>query len=73
VSPPISNFAFLRPHDAQLVQLGVKAERYFRDDPATAVIKLRSRAFKPGPFVPPPEPVDATRRCGRKSPPSSAA
>lgn len=42
--PPISNFIFLTPHDAQLVQLGVKAEQYFRDDPGTAIIKLRQFA-----------------------------
>jgi type I restriction enzyme R subunit len=35
-----SNFAFLSVHDAQLVQLGALAERYFRDDPDTAIFKL---------------------------------
>jgi type I restriction enzyme R subunit len=39
-----SNFAFLSVHDAQLVQLGVLAERYFRDDPGTAIFKLRQFA-----------------------------
>jgi type I restriction enzyme R subunit len=34
---PASNFAFLKVHDAQLVRLGALAERYFRDDPATAI------------------------------------
>lgn len=38
VSP---NFAFLKAHDLQLVQLGSQAERYFRDDPNTCLIKLR--------------------------------
>jgi type I restriction enzyme R subunit len=41
---PTSNFAFLGVHDAQLAQLGALAERYFRDDPGTAVIKLRQFA-----------------------------
>jgi type I restriction enzyme, R subunit len=36
-----SNFAFLSAHDAELVQLGGLAERYFRDDPTTAIFKLR--------------------------------
>ena len=38
VSP---NFAFLRVHDAQLVKIGTLAEKYFRDDPVTCLIKLR--------------------------------
>jgi type I restriction enzyme, R subunit len=41
---PTSNFGFLSVHDAQLVQLGALAERYFRDDPATAIFKLRQFA-----------------------------
>src|SRR5215471_10827232 len=41
---PTSNFAFLSVHDAQLVQLGAVAERYFRDDPGTAILKLRQFA-----------------------------
>jgi hypothetical protein len=41
---PTSNFAFLAGHDSQLVQLGALAERYFRDDPATAIFKLRQYA-----------------------------
>src|SRR5437870_5406658 len=41
---PTSNFAFLSVHDAQLVQLGALAERYFRDDPGTAIFKLRQFA-----------------------------
>jgi type I restriction enzyme, R subunit len=41
---PASNFGFLKAHDAQLAQLGALAERYFRDDPATAVFKLRQFA-----------------------------
>jgi type I restriction enzyme R subunit len=39
-----ANFAFLTVHDAQLVQLAALAERYFRDDPATAIFKLRQFA-----------------------------
>jgi len=35
------NFAFLQPHDLQLVRLGSLAERYFADDPNTCLIKLR--------------------------------
>jgi type I restriction enzyme, R subunit len=36
-----ANFGFLRPYDAQLVRLGALAERYFRDNPSTCLIKLR--------------------------------
>ena len=36
-----ANFWFLGLHDAQLVRLGALAERYFRDDPNTCLIKLR--------------------------------
>ena len=36
-----ANFGFLGQHDAQLVRLGALAERYFGDDPSTALIKLR--------------------------------
>jgi len=39
-----SNFAFLGVHDRQLVRLGGLAERYFRDDPSTAIVKLRQFA-----------------------------
>ena len=39
-----ANFGFLRGQDAQLAQLGALAERYFRDDPGTAVFKLRQFA-----------------------------
>ena len=39
-----ANFDFLRPHDPNLVRLGGLAERYFRDDPSTALIKLRQFA-----------------------------
>ena len=38
---PSANFAFLAQHDVQLVRLGALAERYFRDDPNTCLIKLR--------------------------------
>jgi type I restriction enzyme R subunit len=41
---PASNFTFLATHDPQLVQLGALAERYFRDDPGTAIFKLRQFA-----------------------------
>jgi type I restriction enzyme R subunit len=41
---PTSNFAFLGVHDPQLVQVGALAERYFRDDPGTAIFKLRQFA-----------------------------
>jgi RimJ/RimL family protein N-acetyltransferase len=36
-----ANFDFLGSHDAQLVRLGGLAERYFKDDPNTCLIKLR--------------------------------
>ena len=35
------NFRFLSPYHAQLVRLSALAERYFRDDPNTCLIKLR--------------------------------
>src|SRR4029078_11049616 len=41
---PAGNFTFLKAHDVQLVQLGALAERYFRDDPGTAIFKLRQFA-----------------------------
>jgi type I restriction enzyme, R subunit len=41
---PTSNFAFLTVHDPQLVQLAALAEQYFRDDPGTAIFKLRQFA-----------------------------
>jgi type I restriction enzyme, R subunit len=41
---PTSNFSFLSAHDPRLMQLGAFAERYFRDDPGTATIKLRQFA-----------------------------
>jgi type I restriction enzyme, R subunit len=41
---PTSNFAFLSRHDTRLAQLGALAERYFRDDPGTAIFKLRQFA-----------------------------
>jgi hypothetical protein len=47
---PTSNFAFLSVHDAQLRQLGALAERYFCDDPGTAIFKLRQFAE----LLPPP-------------------
>jgi len=39
-----ANFDFLRSHDVQIVRLGALAERYFRDDPSTCLIKLRQFA-----------------------------
>lgn len=39
-----ANFDFLRPHASNLVRLGGLAERYFRDDSSTALIKLRQYA-----------------------------
>lgn len=36
-----TNFACLQSHDAQLVRLGMLAERYFPDDPNTSLLKLR--------------------------------
>lgn len=39
---PVSpNFAFLNSHDSQLVRLGTMAERYFKEDPVTCLMKLR--------------------------------
>ncbi len=40
----MSNFAFLLVHDEQLVRLGILAERYFPEDPNTAMLKLRQFA-----------------------------
>lgn len=39
-----ANFGFLSVHDAKLTTLGGLAERYFRDDPSTAIFKLRQFA-----------------------------
>ncbi len=39
-----TNFAHLEQHDAQLVRLGMLAERYFADDPNTCLLKLRQFA-----------------------------
>lgn len=39
-----TNFAHLQQHDEQLVRLGMLAERYFPDDPNTALLKLRQLA-----------------------------
>lgn len=39
-----SNFQFLSAYDAQLVRLGALAERYFKEDPNTSLIKLRQFA-----------------------------
>ena len=40
-APVSANFGFLGRHDALLISLGALAERYFADDPVTALIKLR--------------------------------
>jgi type I restriction enzyme R subunit len=42
--PVTDNFVFLSIHDARLVQRAALAERYFRQDPATAIFKLRQFA-----------------------------
>src|SRR3984885_12638585 len=42
--PGTSNFGFLEGHDARLANFGAQAERYFRDDPPTAIVKLRQFA-----------------------------
>ncbi|MER8803069.1 type I restriction-modification system endonuclease [Mesorhizobium sp. M0998] len=39
-----SNFLFLTVHDQRLATLGALAERYFQDDPSTAIFKLRQFA-----------------------------
>ncbi len=39
-----SNFDFLKTYDEQLVRLGALAERYFKEDPNTCLIKLRQFA-----------------------------
>ena len=39
-----ANFGFLSVHDTRLPQLGALAERYFHNDPATAIFKLRQFA-----------------------------
>ncbi len=66
-----ANFEFLRKYDAQLVRLGALAERYFKDDPNTSLIKLRQfgellaqlTAAKAGLLASPEEPqADLLRR-----------
>lgn len=39
-----SNFAQLQQHDAQLLRIGMLAERYFTEDPNTCLLKLRQWA-----------------------------
>src|SRR2546422_1723833 len=46
-----SNFACLQDHDAQLLRLGMLAERYFPDDPNTSILKLRQLAELLAKFV----------------------
>ena len=68
---PASNFGFLGEHDEQLVRLGMLAERYFPEDPNTALLKLRQfgevlaqlLASRTGQFLSPEEPqYDLLRR-----------
>ena len=40
-----SNFGFLAEHDPQLVRLRMLAERYFAEDPNTALLKVRLAWF----------------------------
>ena len=44
MSAKSANFQFLHVHDELLVRYGAQAERYFSDDPNTALIKLRQFA-----------------------------
>ena len=39
--PTSENFSFLSTHAPHLVRLGTLAERYFKDDPNTCIVKLR--------------------------------
>lgn len=39
-----ANFDFMSEHDEWIVTLGGLAERYFRDDPSTTIVKLRQFA-----------------------------
>ena len=41
MSPVSANFGFLNEYGGGLVVLGAQAERYFTQDPVTALIKLR--------------------------------
>jgi type I restriction enzyme, R subunit len=70
-NPASANFQFLIAHDAQLERLGALAERYFKDDPNTCLIKLRQfgellaqlTAAKAGEFTTQEEPqADLLRR-----------
>ena len=71
MKPISANFDFLGKHDAQLVRLGALAERYFKEDPNTCLIKLRQfgevlaqlTAAKAGLLASPEEPqADLLRR-----------
>ena len=71
MQPVSANFDFLGTQDAQLVRLGALAERYFKDDPNTCLIKLRQfgevlaqlTAAKAGLLASPEEPqADLLRR-----------
>jgi len=41
---PQTNFAHLKDYDEQLLRLGLLAEKYFREDPNTCLLKLRQFA-----------------------------
>jgi type I restriction enzyme R subunit len=64
IPSPSPNFAFLQQHDEQLLRLGMLAEKYFPDDPNTALLKLRQfaellaqlTASRAGQFTSPDEP-----------------
>src|ERR1019366_1186739 len=71
MTPHSANFEYLGKHDAQLVRLGALAERYFKDDPNTSLLKLRQfgevlaqlTAAKAGLLASPDEPqADLLRR-----------
>lgn len=71
MKPVSANFDFLGKSDAQLVRLAALAERYFREDPNTCLIKLRQfgevlaqlTAAKAGLLIAPEEPqADLLRR-----------
>jgi len=82
MKPVSANFEFLGKHDAQLVRLSALAERYFKDDPNTSLIKLRQfgevlaqlTAAKTGLLASPEEPqADLLRLLKFHHPPSGTA
>ncbi|HEX6016269.1 MAG TPA: hypothetical protein VFY87_31590, partial [Geminicoccaceae bacterium] len=69
------NFGFMRGYEPQFDRLGALAERYFRDDPNTCLIKLRQFgellaqevAARTGMFASPEEPqANLLRRPSRR-------